>query len=144
MIKLISLFLFLALSFSIFGSELEYAKFVIGADRFNSSTGVFQRLNCDGENESETKVYLSLEPEQIDTVLELAKIDIKQGNSDVPDDSSKLCVSSFRYEISLHKNDETLVTTCHSSLDEYKSKLAEFVYDFDEVKKLRGSKCRFY
>jgi hypothetical protein len=142
--KRLSLFLFLFLSLSIKGGEFEYAKFIIGPDKFNSSTGVFQRLNCDDENAPETKIYLSLEPEQLDIVLKLAKVDISQANADIPDDFSKLCVSSFPYQISLHKTDQVLATTCLSPIDEYKSKLAKFVYDLDEIKNLKGSKCKFY
>lgn len=139
----LSLFLFIFLSFSIIGDEFEYAKFTIGPDKFNSSTGVFQRLNCD-ENAPETKIYLSLEPAQLDIILKLARLDINEGNADTPDDFSKLCVSSFPYEVSLHKSAQVLVTTCLSPIDEYKSELAKFVYDLEEIKKLEASKCTFY
>lgn len=143
-IKHLGIFGLLILSFSSNAIDSEYATFRIGVDTFNSSTGVFERLNCDDTTNAVIKTVVSITPGQTELMLNAARKDIVRGNIDSPNELDKICVSSFPIEISLHSNDETISTTCFSLLEERQSEFAEIVYNFEAVKNLKESQCILY
>lgn len=135
------------LFFSVFilcscATNKEFASFRIGADIFNTSEGVFERMLC-YDNQSEVKVRINLDEESKAEILKLAQIDISEGNEELSN-LEKICVGSYPFEISITKDDSTTSTTCLSLLNGDESQFANFVYSLQEVQDLPKSNCRLY
>ena len=127
------------LFFSVFilcscATNKEFASFRIGADIFNTSEGVFERMLC-YDNQSEVKVRINLDEESKAEILKLAQIDISEGNEELSN-LEKICVGSYPFEISITKDDSTTSTTCLSLLNGDESQFANFVYSLQEVQDL--------
>jgi len=98
-------------------------------------------LCSDGQKEVEVIVKLDKESEA--KILELAHIDISEGNEELSG-LEKICVSSYPFEISITNNDSTTSTTCLSLLKSDESQFANFLYSLQEIQNLPKSNCRFY
>ena len=120
----------------------DYVSYRNGSDSFNSQNNTFERMVCSDEKPS-FSMEINLTEAQKITLLNLANQDIVAGNEGSGGLDS-ICVSSFTHEISIHRKDDSISTTCLSFPNVGNSKVEDFIYSLPELQNLPMSQCRFY